>query len=58
MKNGAEMWSAQSLAGKTPASHDVTIPVSRNDAICFAAKRIGAKPSARVFWDPVITYVD
>ncbi len=58
LKNSSAVWAVQSLTGETPASHDVTIPVTRGDAIVFAAKRLGAKSSAKVFWDPAITYVE
>ena len=57
VKNGSEVWPSRLVTFGTVAAHDMTIAVSKGEAICFIVKRNGQKAGEKVFWDPAITYL-
>jgi hypothetical protein len=62
-QNSAPLWPARVLSSGSPAAHDLTIKVEQGDAISFVAAKkdpatASATPdSAKVTWDPVVTYI-
>ena len=57
LKNASEAWPSRLVTFGTAAAHDLTIDVSKGDAVCFVVKRNGLSAGEKVFWDPAITYL-
>ena len=58
MHNRQEIWRSQLVDAGSPAAHDSTIAVEKNDAILFIVKAGQSGESGKIFWDPVITFIE
>ncbi len=58
LHNRQEIWRSQLVDAGSPAAHDSTIAVEKNDAILFIVKAGQSGESGKIFWDPVITFIE
>ncbi len=57
LKNAAEVWPSRLVKFGNATAHDLTVEVSKGDAIRFIVKKNGKNAPEKVLWDPAITYL-